>query len=251
MVFKKMMAAAMSLTLAGAVFASCSSSDDSSSKKDSSSKEETTAATTTAAPETTTEATTTAAPEITPTNNTFGEAGKYGSVSITWADGVNSHFWTKDDCEGLDLNSNWMPIDKNGDYTITMKVWDTSDGLTDADFSPCTDLAVLCLDWTVTDDMVGQEGLTLTTKSVTFDGTTTVSGDDLDFATVVETLNKGKAEGEGALNDAGNNWENETTFRQNLYNTWGGNIFAFDYGKINYPTYNYITIEFTVSGLAE
>lgn len=257
MKIKKMLAMLLAVSVASVSMAACSkddSSDNSSSSAPANDSSEA-AATTTAAPEDSSEPATTTteapaepeAPAIEATNNDPSVDGKYGHVSITFADGVASFYWGPGEDEtqntGVNRNSNWMPIDKNGEYTIVVKVWDASAGDEEA-LSPCTDLQVFCVDWTVSEDLKENPDISLNTTSVKFDD---VEVEALDFAPVAEVL------GENSLNDYANNWENETTFRQNLYNTWGGNLFAFDYSTVGegFPTYNYLTVTFTIDGLPE
>lgn len=250
MKIKKIASMLLALTLTTTALTACGDSDKDSSSKDSG-KDSTT--TTTTAPEATT---TTPAPEDSKepdadkdapevTNNDPTVDGKFGHVSLIWADGVDSYYWKAEEFKGIDPNSNWLPIEKNGDYTITAKVWNMAEGVTDEDFIEVSDLKVFALDWAISEDLKDSEDISINTTSVKL-GDTEVT--EFDFAEVAATLK------DKSLNDFANNWEgtdDSLALRQNLYNEWGGNLFAFDYGDIDYPEYNYITVNFTIAGLAE
>lgn len=244
MKIKKLASMLLALALAATTLTACGKDDSSDSKKDTSKNDTTTttAPVTTTAPTTTEETPKEKEPEVTDNDPTVD--GKYGHVSISWADGISSYYWgpAEKDILGVDVRSNWLPIDKNGDYSITFKVWNTADGSTEEDFVECDNLAVLTLDWAVPEDLKESDKLSINTTKLKI-GDTEVT--ELDFKAVAETL------GESSINDFGNNWEKPEVLRQNLSNEWGGSIFAFDYEELGFPAYNYITIDFTVAGLAE
>ena len=167
----------------------------------------------------------------------FASAEDIATAQLTWADGVASFYWGADEAAGIENNT--VAVTGDGEYTITANVEQLDEDGFDVE-GGCTSVAVLALDLRFADGVKIEE----TYPDARVEVTSVKLGDTelaLDFSAVREKL-------ENPVGDSANNYEKDNILRQNIYNDWGGKLFACELpADLAYET---ITVSFKVTGLA-